>query len=743
MPAKPLSGYAVTAEKPPPRQFFPDLTLEHAMPPPENAQSLFSPRSIAVIGSPERDNSMGDRILANLATGGYAGKIFPVNLKAASILGLPLLRKLEDLPEQERPLDLAVICLPLKDCAQALRECARLPAKAALLMEPGLAEQQRRNLAVERELEEISRESGVLLVGPNSLGLVVTAGKLNVSPDAGDAQSGGTAFFSQSGAFGLAMFSWAKERNVAFSTFVSLGDKRFMDESDVLAHLADDPHTKVIAGYLENIANGPRFLENAGLASRKKPVILYRPGRSPEGARAVSSHSGALAGSDMAYEAAFKQSGVIRARDMRELFAIAQAFSMQPLPKGPGVAVIANSGASGVIAADCCAASGLSLARLAPESIEQLKANLGPQAAIYNPINVTGEPSGKRIALAAQAALDDSAAHALLVCICPAPGTDMADLAREIIDLRNPQGKTIFLCLMGGEELAPARRAFSQASMPWYDLPEVAIRALEAMYRQSQWKEHPLPVEIGYRHDKARAGKVVAEALAQGIFELSDFYALQILGAYEVPCLEAQLARTSDEAAQMAKQLGGPVALKIASPHISHKTDMGGIALDIAGKDNVRSAFLEITGRARRLRKEAYIAGCHVQAMARKDAREAVIGFKRDAAFGPMVFFGLAGVHMQTFGDVACRLAPLSLEDAHDMVREVKAFPVLAGMHGKPPVKFTALEDLLLIMSQLALDFPEIQEVECNPVFADEQGAQAGGARILLSRRRSMPESDC
>jgi len=375
----------------------------------------------------------------------------------------------------------------------------------------------------------------------------------------------------------------------------------------------------------------------------------------------------------------------------------------------------------------------LSLARLSPDTIGSLKEQLPSYAALYNPVDVVSDAPAERIVTTTATVLRDPGVHALLILSASTAHEPLDSIADAIAALPNPERKPIFVCLMGGANVAQARRNFLKRGIPCYPFPEQAIDALAAMYRQSKWKENPLPVEVGYRHDRSRAAGIIEAARAERIFELSEYQSQEILRAYEIPCLEAKLARTSDEAVQIARHLGGPVALKIASPHILHKTDVRGVALHLDTPDKVRAAFTEITSRANRLRKDAYIAGCLVQAMAPKNSREVIIGFKRDRRFGPIVIFGLGGIHVEAFKDISCRLAPLSLDDVHDMVREIKAFPILAGMRGEKAVKFTALEDILLIMSQLALDFPDIQEAECNPVLANEDGAQVADIRILLT----------
>ena len=709
------------------------------MPSHENISALFTPKSVAIIGASAHPGKLGHIILNNLMQAGFAGKIFPVNPHADTILGLPALRKVEDIPSEDLPLDLAVICLPAEDTPACMHALGKLPTRSAVVIGAGFKEIGGNGVQLEEEVKELAQQYHMALLGPNCLGMVNSGSNLNVTFAKGTSLAGNLGFFSQSGALCVSIFDWAREQHFGFSSFVSLGNKAILDESDILTYMAEDPDTKVIVGYLESVENGPRFLRNAHLATRKKPVILLKAGRTEAGARAASSHTGALAGADMAYEAAFRQTGIIRANRMEDLFGMAQAFASQPLPKGPGVAIVTNAGGPGIMATDACADAGLTLSHLSQATVDALKENLPPYAAFYNPVDVISDASAERFAKAVAIVLRDPAVHSVLVLATPTAHTAVEVIAKAIADAPNPEQKPVFACLMGGQNVVAGRQVFVEAGLPCYPFPEPAIDAIKAMYRQSQWRESPLPVEVGYRHDTSRARAVIETARAENMLELTEMHAQGILRAYEMPMLEAKLARTSDEAVQIAKQFGGPVALKIASPQILHKTDVQGVVLNLDTPDKIRAAFQDITDRAKRLRKEAYISGCLVQVMAPKNSREIIVGFKRDSRFGPMVVFGLGGIHVEAFKDISCRLAPLSLDDVHDMVREIKAFPILAGMRGERPVKFTALEDILLIMSQLALDFPEIQEAECNPVLANEEGALVADIRVLLAPRPGTP----
>lgn len=708
------------------------------MPPDDkNLSALFAPRTVAVVGASRHGGKIGNLLTANLIESGFAGRIFPVNPHADNIRGLPALRKVEDIPADCRPLDLGVICLPAEKTAGAMEELAALPAKAVIVISAGFKETGGRGARREDGLAALADRHRMALLGPNSLGLINCAKKLNASFITGIPASGDIGFFSQSGAFCVTIFDWAREQNFGFSSFVSLGNKARIDESDMLVHLADDASTKVIVGYLESVENGPRFLRSAHIATRKKPVILLKGGRTEAGSRAASSHTGAVSSTDRAYDAAFRQTGVIRANRMEDLFGMAQAFASQPLPKGPGLAVVTNAGGPGILAADACETAGLTLARLSRESLRALKEILPSYSSIYNPVDVADvmtENPERVMADAAAIVLRDPSVHSLLILTAPTAHIRVSAMAETIVGMAPSCQKPIFACCTGGPGAGAARKIFAAGRIPCYLFPEPAVDAIAAMYRQSRWKESPLPVEIGYRYDRARARAVIDEAKAGNARELTELLAQRLLNAYEIPMLEAGLARTSDEAVQIARRIGAPVALKIASPHIPHTSDIQGVTLYLDTPDKIRAAFLDITSRARRLHKDAYIAGCRVQAMAPEHSRETVLGFSRDPSFGPLMFFGLGGIHHTTFKDLACRLAPLSLDDAHDMVREINAFPLLAGMPGGKSVTFTALEDILLILSQMALAFPDIEECLCNPVLVDHNGAFVADARIILGK---------
>ncbi|SHN51222.1 acetate--CoA ligase family protein [Desulfovibrio litoralis] len=708
------------------------------MAPHRNLEQMFNPSHIAIIGASATSGKVGHTVLLNLITAGYKGKIYPVNPNVDTILGLPTVRKINDLPQN---LDMAVLCIPSEHCLEALEQLAQISVKSVVIISAGFKEVGGLGWKLEEEVIKLAKKHNIAVLGPNCLGYINIDKGINVTFAEGQPKSGTIGFFSQSGALCIGIIDWSKNKNIGFSHFISVGNKAVIDESDILTFLANDPNTKVIVGYLESVENGSRFLRNAEAASAKKPVILLRAGSSNSGAKAASSHTGALAGRDAAYEAAFKQSGILRAREMEELFQLAQAFALQPIPLGPNIAVVTNSGGPGIVAADACEHYGLTMTSLKPETIHTLKEILPSYAAFFNPVDVLGDATPTRIVQTVKTVLADEMVHSLVVLLSPTAQTPMEQIARELVAvfeaIPKDKKKPIFCCFMGGTLVNEAKNILSSAGYPCYDFPEPAMRSAKALFDYKKRKEALPPVEVTYRRDKNKAESVIKKALREGSCELAEFQAQGLLEAYELPTPTTKLCRTSQEAMDIAHKIGFPVVMKIASPHILHKSDVGGVVLNIKNKEEAKEAFLTITSKTQRLRPDAHISGCLVQAMAPSGSREVIVGVKRDPQFGPLVLFGLGGIHVETLKDFSTRLAPLTLSDAHDMIREIKAYPILAGMRGEKPINFNALEDILLIMSQLALDFPLIEEAEFNPVLVNEKGALVADIRIILAHKES------
>ncbi|WP_243544051.1 acetate--CoA ligase family protein [Pseudodesulfovibrio tunisiensis] len=692
-------------------------------------RALFDPVSVAVVGASRRKRKLGHVITANLLRSGYKGKIYPVNPEGGEILDLQAYPSISDLPASP---DLGIIVLPRDKVLGAMRELADMRTGAAIIISAGFRETGRDGYELEQEIAEFAQRRNMVLLGPNSLGMINARVGLNATIAQAKPRDGSIAFFSQSGALCAAILDWADGEDIGFSKFFSLGNKAGLSEANVLDALTDDPDTKVVIGYLESVDNGQEFLNKARMLSDKKPVIMIKAGTTQAGARATSSHTGSLAGSFQACRAAFRQSGVIQVDDLESLFNLARAFAAQPLPQGPNLAVVTNSGGPGILAADACEESGLHLMRPSPETLEELKQVLPPFAAIYNPIDILGDAPAERYRATLEAVARDEGVNAVLVLLTPTASAEIEATAQAIIDVSKESDKPFFACFMGEERIAPGRDMLLKAGIPSYGYPEAAIRAIQAMHAHFRWLHRPIPVEVCFRRDMGKAGQIIRNALRIGATELSLAQSLEVAQAYELPVPETRLVRTSDQAVRAARKIGYPVALKIASPNLSHRSEVNGVALNIETPQDLRKAWASITMRAQCRRPDAYISGCLLQAMGPIKAREVIIGFRQDPQFGPLMHFSLASPSAEILGDVAYRLAPLTLQEAQGIMREIKSYPLLRGVRGEAPANVGAVEDIILSMSQMAVDFPEIREAELNPVLVDEKDALVTDLRLTI-----------
>lgn len=696
----------------------------------DNLHAFFYPDTVAVIGASATPGKVGHTIVTNMLEAGFTGRLIPVNPKGGEIEGLPVTASIGDLP---RGLDLAVISVPPKFVVGTIEELAAIGAKSAIVITAGFKEVGKEGYDLERRIAQLCDESGMALLGPNCLGMMNGAAGVNASFAAGRPDPGSIAFFSQSGALCVAILDWARGANIGFSKFVSLGNKAVMDEADMLEYLNRDGDTKVILGYIENVEHGDAFLDQARRTSLNKPVIMIKAGTTAAGAKAASSHTGAIAGSDQSYTAAFHQSGVIRVGDVATLFNLAQAFSSQPLPKGPNLAVVTNSGGPGILTADAADRSRLTMAELSQKTVQKLQEFLPTYAAFYNPVDIVGDADAKRYRQTLDVIGEDPMVHSILVLLTPTASVEIEKTAEAVIRTARRCGKPVFACFMGKTKVAAARKMLMDAGIPCYAFPEPAVHSIETMYQYYLWKNRPEPQYAEVERDLDAAREVVDAHLRRKQPEIVEFEAQQVLRAYGLPTPKTVLARSSDEAVAAAEEIGYPVVLKIASPDISHKSDVGGVKVNLLNAGEVMDGFKEITARAQRMRRDAYLAGCLVQEMAPPGVKEVIIGFKRDEQFGPMLMFGLGGIYVEILKDIAFRLAPLSRQDAFEIVREIKSYMLLKGLKGEKPVNFRSLEDILMVMSRLALDFPEVAEAEFNPVLANDERAMVADVRMTLS----------
>lgn len=718
--------------------------------PPSPLAPLFDPARVAVIGASRSRSKVGGMVLANLLDAGYRGSILAVNPAAAAageaVQGLTPLSSCLEMPEG---IDLAVICLPREQTLPALRELAERRVRAAVILAAGFRETGRLGAEAEQALREVAREAGMLLLGPNSLGLINTACALNASFAAGRPRGGAVGFFSQSGAMCVSVLDWAASQGLGFSSFVSLGNKALLGEAAMLRHLGADPATRVILGYCESVEDGAEFLAAAREVAAKKPVLMLKAGSTAAGARAVSAHTGAASGSPAAYRAALRQAGVIQVREMAQLCSLALAFASQPLPRGPGLAVLTNAGGPGILAADACAKSSLTLPRPSAATLARLAAALPGYASAYNPVDILGDAGPERYREALSALAADAQTHAVLCLLTPTPQARPEATARALIEAAkgpdNAAGKPFAACFMGGAGVAKARGLLAEAGIPCYDFPEAAVEALDALCAQHRRMSHgdPAACERAGAFGRAEAcdapwddeaRHIVDAALAQGLGEIAGVTALEAAHAAGLPVLTTGLARTSREAARLATEIGLPVSLSLAIQSLGQEPTPEAEAAfaSLGDQAAVRRAFATLTSRAARTRPESYVTGCLVQAAAPAKSFALVVGFARDPQFGPLLSFGLRGPDSELLGDVSHRLAPLSPADARAMLREVRFYPLLRGAGRGAAVSLAALERLLLALSRLALRLPRLAGAELSPVLAGPEGVFVAGARLTL-----------
>lgn len=694
-------------------------------------EAIFAPQSVAVIGASPDPTKLGHRILKNILDAGYAGRIYPVHPGASQVLNIPAFPAIGSIPDA---IDLAVVVVPAAMVLAVAEECGRHGVKGLVVISAGFKEIGRAGHELERRLVDIVRQYGMHMVGPNCLGVIDTTTKLNASFAALYPQPGQIAFMSQSGALCTAILDWSKSQDIGFSRFVSLGNKADVDEVMLLRAWGADPaNNRAILAYLEGIGDGSAFIAAARDVTKHTPVIAIKSGTTQSGARAASSHTGALAGSERAYEAAFDQSGVLRARSMQELFDFALAFAYQPLIPGDRLAIVTNAGGPGIIATDAAERSGLKLAELAPATIEALRANLPATASVYNPIDVIGDARADRYRTALKAALDDPNVDAALVLFTPQAGSEPEETARVIVELAVGRAKPIVASFMGAASIGPALQILNRCRVPNYAFPERAVAALRAMVNQRRWTERPPGEYVRFTVDAERVRALFDRVRSEGRIELGELEAREVIEAYGMRLPKSFLAQSPEEAAEIAARLGFPVVMKISSPDILHKSDIGGVRIGIADRAMARDIYELIEYRARKYSRDARIWGVLVQEQVSK-GREVLVGVSRDLQFGPLVAFGMGGIYVEVLQDVAFRLAPISRQEASEQVRAIRTFPLLRGVRGESPADLEAAEEVILRVSQLVTDFPEIVEMDINPlvVYNRGEGATVLDARIIL-----------
>ncbi len=692
--------------------------------------AFFNPRSVAVIGASRDPEKLGYAVLANLKEGGYPGRLYPVNPKADEILGLKTYPSVLDIPGA---VDLAVIVIPYRFVPDVLEQCGEKGVPAVVVISAGFREAGREGLERERELVAIADRYNLRLIGPNCLGVIDTDTPLNATFAAGMPPAGPIAFMSQSGALGTAVLDMAMAGRIGFSKFASLGNKADVSETDLLEAWGDDPASRVILIYVEGLPDGQKFIQVARKVTRHKPVVAIKSGVTASGSRAVSSHTGSLAGSEAAYKAAFRQAGIVRAPSMEALFDYARAFAYQPLLRGDRIGIVTNAGGPGILATDALEHAGLQIPRLSRDTVEALADYLPGAASVANPVDVLGDALADRYEHAMRLVSADPNVDGLIVIVTPQAMTEIEKTAHAVGHMARESDKPVLACFMGEARIKAGIDVLWGYGVPNYPFPERAAAALAAMSAYRRERERPVfepePCEVCVPLVRELFDRVRAD----GRVTIGDAEALTVLECYGFTVPKSRLARTPEEAVEIAEEIGYPVVLKVASPDILHKTDVGGVRLNLRSPDDVRDAFDLIVYRAGRYVPEARLWGCQVQQMV-PGGREVLVGMNRDPQFGPLVAFGLGGIYVEALKDVAFRVAPFGRQEAEEMIREIRSYPLLEGVRGEPPADREAVVEALLQISQLVTDFPEILELDINPlmVFEEGRGAMAIDMRLVL-----------
>ncbi|MBU0704681.1 MAG: acetate--CoA ligase, partial [Chloroflexi bacterium] len=672
--------------------------------------AFFRPQSVAIIGASREPEKLGYSVLANIQEGGYEGRLYPVNPQADEILGLPAYPSVLEIPD---PVDLAVIVIPYRFVPAVLEECGQKGVPAVVVISAGFREAGREGLERERELIEIARKYDLRLIGPNCLGVIDTDTPLNATFAAGMPPGGPIAFMSQSGALGTAVLDIAMAGRIGFSKFVSLGNKADVSEIDLLEAWGSDPASRVILIYVEGVPDGQKFIQVARQVTRHKPVVAIKSGVTKSGSRAVSSHTGSLAGSEAAYKAAFRQAGVIRATSMEALFDYARAFAYQPLLQGNRIGIVTNAGGPGILATDALEHAGLEIPRLSHETVEALTDYLPGAASAANPVDVLGDALADRYEHAIRLVLDDPNVDGLIVIVTPQAMTEIEQTAHAVGSMAQKSDKPVLGCFMGEARIDAGIKVLWQYSVPNYPFPERAATALAAMRDYRRERERPLFEPEPCTTCIPSVRELFDRVRAEGRVSIGDAEAWTVLKAYGFTVPKSRLAETPEEAIEIAEEIGYPVVMKIASPDILHKTDVGGVKLNLRSPDDVRDAFDLMVYRAGRYVPDANIWGCQVQQMV-SGGREVLLGMSRDPQFGPLVAFGLGGIYVEALKDVAFRVAPFSRQEADEMIHEIRSYPLLEGVRGEAPSDHEAMVEALLRISQLVTDFPEIVELDVN-----------------------------
>jgi len=694
-------------------------------------ESFFNPSSVTVIGASHTPGKVGYDVVKNLIEGDYEGHIYPVNPKGGEVLGLTCYPSVGDIGGE---VELAIISIPAQFVLDAVEQCARKGIRAVIIISAGFKESGKEGARLEQQLAERCSREGIRCIGPNCLGVMSPVSHLNASFGATMPQPGNIAFFSQSGALGTAILDVAVGEDIGMSRFISYGNKADVDETDLIEVLGDDDQTDVILGYVESINDGRKFMDVAARVTRKKPVVIFKSGRTSAGARAASSHTGSLAGADSAYEAAFKQCGVFRPATVQEFFDLARAFAAKKLPPGNAVAVVTNAGGPGIIATDAIENSRLVMASLSEKTQQTLSQQLPPQANFRNPVDVLGDAKADRYRLALDAVARDDSVSSILTILTPQTSTEVEKTVEAVVEAAKGTRKPILTAFMGSMSVRLSWRMLDHRGIPNFTQPDQAVKALEALYTFSEWRKGQPARPPSYDFDVAAIRRTLEEAVSSGRKTLAEREARNIAAACGIALPQSIFAASEQAALDAAERVGYPVVVKISSDDILHKSDAGGVKVALTSADAVREAYGSVMASARAYKADARLDGVLVQEMAPK-GREVIIGVNRDPQFGPVIMFGLGGIYVEVLKDVTFRVAPLTMDDARAMIAGIRSAKIFQAFRGDPPADIEALAGCLTRVSQLAVQFPQLAECDLNPlrVFPEGQGVMAVDVRFGLA----------
>ena len=701
---------------------------------------LLSPRSIAVVGASNRPGSVGAAIFKNLLCGDFKGVLFPVHPTEHSVQSIRAYSRLTDIPDE---VDMAVIIVPTDKVEGVIRDAAEKGIRGCIVITAGFKEVGGRGAEAENRLKGLIADCGIRMVGPNCLGVINTDPVISMNASFAKTRpmAGNIAFISQSGALCTSVLDFAAGRNIGFSKVISFGNKMDVNEIDLLEYLKNDPHTDVMLMYLEDITDTRAFMEISRniINETGKPILAVKSGRSAEGARAASSHTGALAGSDVAYDAIFKQSGIQRVEGINELFHYALAFSRQPIPKGNRIAIVTNAGGPGIMGTDAAIRHGLKLAEFSEATKQRLAATLPPTASCHNPVDIIGDANHERYESAIRDVLADDNVDGAIVILSPQAMINILETAMVVPRVAKETDKPVLTCFMGLTDVGEGTRYLESHGIPNYLFPEAAARSMAAMVRfgkSLKLRDNGKRLVQRFPVQSGKAGAIIREKL-----ENTDAYYMpenemsEVLACYGFPLLKSRLVTDLSEIDTAIEAIGLPVAMKIMSQDIVHKSDAGGVCLKIKTPDQARKTYALLLERARQYKPDARINGVLVEQMAKKGV-EVILGATRDPKFGPMCMFGLGGIFVEALKDVTFRLAPMWELSAENMIRSIKAYNVLKGVRGNPPSDINAIRDCILRLSQMVSDHPEISELDINPliVYPDGQGCVVADGRIILKK---------